>query len=59
MVDIGGFASANGRDAHGPEDASYLDARRWSAEAQEDAKRIQKALGVLVHFTMLRARVAE
>jgi hypothetical protein len=58
-LDIVGFSTESGRDVHGSEDAAYLDAREWSAADQEDAKRLQKSLGILVSPNMLRAHVAE
>jgi hypothetical protein len=58
-LDIVGFATESGRDAHGSEDAAYLDAREWSDEAQEDAKQLQRNLGILVKPNMLQTHVAE
>jgi hypothetical protein len=58
-LDIVGFATESGREAHGSEDAAYLNARVWSAENDEDAKRLQKNLGILVSPNMLRAHVSE
>ena len=58
-LDIVGFTTESGRDAHGSEDAGYLDARAWSDADQEDAKRLQKNLEILVKPNMLKAHVAE
>jgi hypothetical protein len=58
-LDIIGFATESGREAHGSEDAAYLDARVWSEANQEDARRLQVNLGILVNPNMLRAHVAE
>lgn len=58
-LDIVGFATESGRDAHGSEDAAYLDARVWSSAEQEDAKRLQKNLGILVSPNMLGVHVSE
>jgi hypothetical protein len=58
-LDIVGFATESGRDTHGSEDAAYLDAREWSEAAQEDAKVLQKKLGILVKPNLIRAHVAE
>jgi hypothetical protein len=44
-LDIVGFATESGRDAHGSEDAAYLDVREWSDEAQEDAKQVRGISG--------------
>jgi hypothetical protein len=58
-LDIVGFATESDRDAHGSEDAAYLNAREWSDAAQEEAKRLQRDLEILVKPNMLRAHVAE
>ena len=58
-LDIVGFATESGRDAHGSEDAAYLDAREWPAAAQEEAKRLQRDFEILVKPNMLKAHVAE
>jgi hypothetical protein len=58
-LDVVGFATESDRGVRGSEDAAYLDARGWSAADQEDAKRLQKNLGILVSPDMLRAHVSE
>lgn len=58
-LDIVGFATESGREAHGSEDAAYLDARVWSDADQQDAKLLQKNLGILVKPNMLEAHVSE
>ena len=58
-LDVVGFATESARNAHGSEDAAYLDARDWSAAAQAEAARLQRDLEILVKPNMLETHVAE
>ena len=47
--DIVGIATESGfSNAERSEDAVYLDAREWSSELEEDAKHLQRELGILL-----------
>jgi hypothetical protein len=49
--DIVGIATESGRGASGSEDVAYLDGRIWTKEMEEDTKKIQKELGILINPT--------
>jgi hypothetical protein len=51
--DIVGFATETARGAEGSEDAIYLDAREWSEEMANQARQLQRDLGILVAPTMM------
>lgn len=48
-IDIVGLATESGRGASGSEDAAYLDARLWTKEMDDEAKKLQKDLGIFVN----------
>ena len=54
-VNIAGFATEVARGAAGSEDAAYLDAREWSEELADEARRFQRDYQILVKPRMIRA----
>jgi len=57
--DIVGIATETGREAWGSEDAAYLDGRKWTKELEEDAKKLQSELGILVKPKFFRIHEKE
>jgi len=60
VVDFIGIATESGEPSRGrTEDAVYLDAREWSAEADVDAAELQIELGILVKTSMSKGTYSE
>lgn len=58
-LDVVGFATESGRQAHGSEDAAYLDARIWTDQMQRDARTLQEKLEILVSPNMIATHISE
>jgi hypothetical protein len=58
-LDIVGFATETDRGAEGSEDAIYLDARVWTKELEDEARRLQRNLEILVKPTMTEGTMYE
>jgi hypothetical protein len=53
-LDVVGIATESGRGAMGSEDVAYFDARIWTKEIEEDTKKLQTELGILINPTIQR-----
>jgi hypothetical protein len=58
-MDILALATENSREVNRSEDALYFDASSWNEEMQEQARKWQKDLGLLVNLTRFEEKVSE